>query len=79
MPRALRLLDVWLIVALMTLVSRNATPAYGHERRAVKSVRLLGVAQPLKFQQSDAALVVDLPATLPTRHASALKISFRND
>ena len=41
MPRALRLLDVWLIVALMTLVSRNATPAYGHERRAVGPYRFV--------------------------------------
>jgi alpha-L-fucosidase len=49
----------------------------GHERRPVKSVRLLGVSQPLSFQQTDAALIVDLPATLPTRHASALKIAFR--
>ena len=47
-----------------------------HARRAVKSVRLLGVAQPLKFQQSDAALVIELPQRLPTRHASAFKISF---
>jgi alpha-L-fucosidase len=47
-----------------------------HERRAVKGVRLLGVAQPLRFQQSDSALVVDLPSKLPTRHASALTISF---
>jgi alpha-L-fucosidase len=36
----------------------------------------LGVAQPLNFQQTDAALVVDLPRELPTRHASAFKISF---
>ena len=44
--------------------------------RLCKSVRLLGVAQPLKFQQSDAALVIDLPQRLPTRHASAFRISF---
>ena len=48
----------------------------GHERRAVRSVHLLGVEQPLKFQQTDATLVVDLPQRLPTRHASAFKISF---
>jgi len=48
----------------------------GHERRAVQSVRLLSVAQPLKFQQTDATLVIDLPGRLPTRHASAFKISF---
>jgi alpha-L-fucosidase len=51
--------------------------AGGHERGAVKSVRLLGVSQPLSFQHTDAALIVDLPAKLPTRHASAFKISFR--
>jgi alpha-L-fucosidase len=39
-------------------------------------VLLLGVAQPLKFQQMDATLVIDLPRRLPTRHASAFKISF---
>jgi alpha-L-fucosidase len=48
----------------------------GHERRTVKSVRLLGVAQPLKFQQTDAALVIELPGRLPTRHASVFKVSF---
>jgi alpha-L-fucosidase len=47
-----------------------------HARRAVQSVRLLGVEQPLKFQQTDAALVIELPRRLPTRHASAFKISF---
>jgi alpha-L-fucosidase len=48
----------------------------GQEKRAVKNVRLLGVSQPLKFQQSDSALVVELPGKLPTQHASAFKISF---
>jgi alpha-L-fucosidase len=51
--------------------------ASGHEQRAVKSVALLGVAKPLNFQQTDSVLTVDLPATLPTRHASAFKITFR--
>jgi alpha-L-fucosidase len=51
--------------------------AAGHERRAVKSVRLLGVARSLSFQHADAALIVELPANLPTRHASAFEISFR--
>jgi alpha-L-fucosidase len=51
--------------------------AGGHEQRAVKSVRLLGLTQPLSFQQTDAALIVDVPAKLPARHASAFKISFR--
>jgi alpha-L-fucosidase len=43
----------------------------------VKSVHLLGVAQKLRFQQTDTALVVDLPAVLPSRHASAFRISFQ--
>jgi alpha-L-fucosidase len=50
--------------------------AAGHEKRAVRSVRLLGVRAPLRFQQTDAALVIDVPDTLPTRHASAFKIGF---
>jgi alpha-L-fucosidase len=50
--------------------------AAGHEKRAVRSVRLLGIKAALKFQQTDAALLVDLPQDLPTRHASAFKISF---
>ena len=50
--------------------------AAGHEKRNVRSVRLLGVAQPLKFARTDAALVIDLPPHLPTRHASAFRISF---
>jgi alpha-L-fucosidase len=53
-------------------LGRNA----GHEQRAVKSVRLLGTSGRLTFRQTDAALEVDLPGSLPTRHASALKISF---
>jgi alpha-L-fucosidase len=50
--------------------------AAGHEKRRVRSVRLLGTDKPLTFRQTDAALVIDLPATLPTRHASAFKIRF---
>jgi alpha-L-fucosidase len=53
-------------------LGRNA----GHEKRAVKTVRLLGVAQKLAFTQTDAALVIELPQQMPTRHASAFKISF---
>jgi len=44
-------------------------------RHAVKSVRLLGVRQPLRFEQTESALMLDLPAVLPTRHASAFRIS----
>jgi alpha-L-fucosidase len=56
----------------ITSLGRDA----GHEGRAVKSVHLLGVAQRLKFQQTDTTLAIDLPAQLPTRHASAFKITF---
>jgi alpha-L-fucosidase len=48
----------------------------GHEPRAIRRVRLLGVARPLKFRREDAALVVEIPDRLPTRHASALEITF---
>jgi alpha-L-fucosidase len=48
----------------------------GHERRAVQTVHLLGLAKPLKFQQTDAALVIDSPPRLSSSHASAFKISF---
>jgi alpha-L-fucosidase len=41
---------------------------------AVRRVELLGRREPLKFEQSDRALVVELPDRLPTRHASAFKI-----
>jgi alpha-L-fucosidase len=51
--------------------------AAGHETRAVSRVQLLGVRTPLKFQQSDAALVVELPERLPAAHASAFKISWK--
>ncbi|MFL6549274.1 MAG: hypothetical protein ACJ8OJ_11305 [Povalibacter sp.] len=39
-------------------------------------MRLLGIAEPLKFQQTDAALAIELPGRLPTRHSSAFNISF---
>jgi alpha-L-fucosidase len=58
----------------VAITSLGRSGSYG--ARAVQSVRLLGVAQPLNFQQGDTALVVDLPKRLPTRHASAFKISF---
>jgi alpha-L-fucosidase len=41
----------------------------------VRSVRLLGAPQALKFQQTDAALVVEVPERLPTAHASVFKIA----
>jgi alpha-L-fucosidase len=42
----------------------------------VQTVQLLGMEQPLKFQQTDAALLIEVPTRLPTRHASAFRISF---
>ena len=47
-----------------------------HERRAVKSVHLLGRAAPLQFTQSDRALLIRVPAALPTKHASSFRIAF---
>ena len=47
-----------------------------HERRRVREVRLLGHRDKIRFRQTDQALVIDLPANLPTRHASAFKILF---
>jgi len=47
-----------------------------HERRRVRRVRLLGHGGSLDFQQTEQALVVTLPASLPTRHASAFEIQF---
>jgi alpha-L-fucosidase len=48
--------------------------ASGNAPRGIRSARLLGVSKSLAFQQTDAALVVDVPETLPTRHASVIKI-----
>jgi alpha-L-fucosidase len=59
-----------------TTVAITALRSGGQEKRAVKSVRLLGVSQSLKFRQTETALTIDLPGQLPTRHASAFKITF---
>ena len=48
----------------------------GHEKRPVRKVTLLGRSRPVSFRQTAATLVVDLPQDLPSRHASALKITF---
>jgi FHS family L-fucose permease-like MFS transporter len=55
-----------------------ASPRRGNtaEKRAVRSVHLLGQRMPPSFSQAAAALVADLPASPPTRHSSALRISF---
>lgn len=47
-----------------------------HERRRVRQVQLLGHRGKAKFRQTDHALSIDVPATLPTRHASVFKITF---
>ena len=48
----------------------------GLESRPVKSVSLLGATTALHWQQQDDALVIDLPASLPTAIASSFKIDF---
>jgi alpha-L-fucosidase len=51
--------------------------AAGHEQRSVRSVRLLGVGEPLKFRQTEAQLVIELPGrSVPTPDASVFKIAF---
>ena len=47
-----------------------------HERRRVRDVRLLGYPGKIGFRQTGGALVIDLPERLPTRHASAFKVTF---
>ncbi|MDV6332938.1 alpha-L-fucosidase [Asticcacaulis sp. 201] len=46
-------------------------------KRKVGRVTLLGVKKPLTFRQTATALEVDLPSSLPTRHGSAFKITFK--
>jgi alpha-L-fucosidase len=58
-------------VAITSLAESNP-----HERRAVRRVRLLGYRGRIAFRQTGQALVIDLPATLPTRHGSAFAIDF---
>jgi alpha-L-fucosidase len=48
----------------------------GFETRPVKSVSLLGATAPLRWKQQDDALVIELPASLPTAIASSFKIGF---
>jgi alpha-L-fucosidase len=48
----------------------------GLETRAVKSVSLVGATAPLRWKQQDDALVIDVPASLPTAIASSFKIGF---
>ena len=58
-------------VAITSLAQSNP-----HEHRTVRRVRLLGHRGSIAFRQTGQALVIDLPATLPTRHGSAFAIDF---
>jgi alpha-L-fucosidase len=48
----------------------------GQETRPVKAVALLGSKAPLRWQQTDEALVIQLPASLPSKIASSFQIRF---
>jgi alpha-L-fucosidase len=58
-------------VAITSLAKSNK-----FEARSVREVRLLGHHGRIAFRQTGQALVIDLPASLPTLHASAFAISF---
>jgi alpha-L-fucosidase len=58
-------------VAIASLAKGNP-----YDGRAVQHVRLLGHRGAMAFRQTGQALVIDAPATLPTRHASVFEISF---
>ncbi|MFS2217597.1 alpha-L-fucosidase [Telluria sp. Tellsp104] len=48
----------------------------GLEPRPVKAVALLGSTTALRWEQTDEALVIQVPASLPTKIASSFKIRF---
>lgn len=50
--------------------------AQPHGQRRVRKVQLLGHRGSIAFRQTDQALLITPPATLPTRHASAFEIHF---
>ena len=58
-------------VAIASLARSNP-----HEARRVRRVRLLGRKGSLAFRQTDQALLIDPPASMPTRHSSAFAIDF---
>ena len=58
-----------------TVVITSLGSGAGHLKQPIRQVHLLGLKTPLKFRQTKEALVIDLPAILPTRHASAFRIS----
>ena len=49
----------------------------GLEPRQVKGVTLLGSTTPLRWEQTDDALTIRLPASLPTTMASSFRVSFQ--
>ena len=49
----------------------------GQENRRVRSVHMLGVETPLVFHQGETDLQIQVPERLPTRHASAFRITFQ--
>jgi len=48
----------------------------GLEKRPVTAVTVLGNAAPLRWEQQDDALMIELPASLPSKIASSLRIAF---
>jgi alpha-L-fucosidase len=48
----------------------------GPETRPVKSVSLVGASERLRWKQQCDALVIELPASLPTAIASSVGIGF---
>lgn len=58
-------------VAITSLAKGNP-----HEGRSVQHVSLLGHRGAMAFGQTGQALLVDVPVTLPTRHASVFEITF---
>lgn len=48
----------------------------GLEPRTVKAVTLLGSATPLRWEQTDEALTIQLPASLPSQMASSFRVNF---
>jgi alpha-L-fucosidase len=48
----------------------------GLESRRVKAVALVGSKAPLRWEQTDDALVIQVPASLPSKIASTFHITF---
>ncbi|MFD1950783.1 alpha-L-fucosidase [Sphingomonas arantia] len=58
-------------LTIATLAARNR-----HEPRPIRHVALLGHAGLIDFRQTAQGLMIAVPPTLPTRHASAFRISY---